>query len=277
MAAITWEMSVAPEAAPTLTLTSRVRGDPGELAVVLAGDDAAHVGAVPVGVQVAQVRRLGLERQVGPVDDLAGAGQVLHRDHAGVDQGHVHPAAGDAGGPQVVGADHLGRVLQRAQVGGGVEGGGVLVAVLLVVPAVLAALGAKAGVGGDGPDPRGLAEPLHGRGRQGGREPSMIRSWRVTRPPRATTRRSGPCPAPVSSRTITDTVPDRPAVAVAPATGRTATSSPASMARASTDRGPWPPRERMVPRAECRTGRFLSLCAAARGFLMFKGSAPAAT
>ena len=79
---MTWETSTAPSAAATLTLSELgVGGDADEvLGVVLvavlhlrvaAGDDAGHVGAVPEGVEVAEVRGLGLERQVRAVDDLA--------------------------------------------------------------------------------------------------------------------------------------------------------------------------------------------------------------
>jgi hypothetical protein len=47
----------------------RVRGgEPG----IPTGDEAGHERAVAEGVEVGQVGRLGLERQVGPVDDLAG-------------------------------------------------------------------------------------------------------------------------------------------------------------------------------------------------------------
>ena len=90
MAAMTWDTSVAPSAAATFMFRIRASGAmPDEvLGVVLVagghrrvapGDDPGHVRAVAEAVQVAQVRRLALQRQVRPVDDLAGGGEPLDR------------------------------------------------------------------------------------------------------------------------------------------------------------------------------------------------------
>src|SRR5207237_9832377 len=50
---------------------------------IVAHDDPGQVGTVPERVEVAQLRRLGLERQVRAVDDVVG-GQAGYRYHAGV-------------------------------------------------------------------------------------------------------------------------------------------------------------------------------------------------
>jgi hypothetical protein len=72
-AAMTWVMSVAPAASAAFSDTIRASGGhPEEVDAVpdiaaadgvgaAAGDDPGHVGAVPVGVQVGQLRDLGLE------------------------------------------------------------------------------------------------------------------------------------------------------------------------------------------------------------------------
>ena len=77
-AATIWETSTPPSLVATLTLMSRApgamprkrRGRAGQR--VVARDDAGHVRAVPVGVEVAEVVGLALEGQVRPVDDVAG-------------------------------------------------------------------------------------------------------------------------------------------------------------------------------------------------------------
>ena len=52
---------------------------------VLARDQAGHERAMPVRVEIPQRRALRLEREVGPVDDLAGSGETLDRAHTRVD------------------------------------------------------------------------------------------------------------------------------------------------------------------------------------------------
>ena len=128
MAAMTWVTSTAPSLPATLTLTQLgVGGDADEvLGVVLAavlhlrvasGDDPGHVGAVPEGVEVAEVRGLGLEGQVRAVDDPAVV-EALHRRHTGVDEGHADALAGElaAAGiglrPDVL---HAGALVHRVQ------------------------------------------------------------------------------------------------------------------------------------------------------------------
>ena len=72
-AAMTCETSTVPLAVPTLIEVSFAPGrqPDGAGGGVVADDDAGHVGAVAVAVEIAQVGRLRLEGQVGPVDDLA--------------------------------------------------------------------------------------------------------------------------------------------------------------------------------------------------------------
>src|SRR5207248_7575942 len=84
------------------------------------GDDAGHVGAVTVGVDVSRAGVLGFERQVGAVDNLAGGVEAVDGGDARVDDGHVHALTGDAAGPQGLGpVVHRGRV-HRVLVGLGV-------------------------------------------------------------------------------------------------------------------------------------------------------------
>ncbi len=74
----------------------RHRGD----AVVASGDDPGQVGAVPVGVEMTKVVGLGLEGEVGAVDDLVRVGESGYRGDAGVDDGHVHALAAETGVPE---------------------------------------------------------------------------------------------------------------------------------------------------------------------------------
>ena len=91
----------------------------GDGGLVTAGDDARHVGAVAVAVQVGEIPRLGVEGDVRAIDHLARRGQALHRCDPGVDQGDVHPLAGEALGPHRASAGDPGGVVERADVGDG--------------------------------------------------------------------------------------------------------------------------------------------------------------
>lgn len=106
---------------------------------IVARDDPRHVGPVAETVEVGQARRLRVEGDVGPVDDLAGA-QSLHRRDARVDEGDADALAGIAGGPELLEAGHASGVVERAHIGRG----------------VVAAEGAEAdrAVGGHGGDAR---------------------------------------------------------------------------------------------------------------------------
>ncbi|GAB3868624.1 hypothetical protein GCM10027610_126180 [Dactylosporangium cerinum] len=71
----------------------RLGGDAAEAGGgVVADDDAGEMRAVAERVEVAQVGRLGLEREVRAVDDLR-RGQAGHVDDAGVDERDADPAA----------------------------------------------------------------------------------------------------------------------------------------------------------------------------------------
>ena len=79
IAAITCETSTAPVLSATLTLTMPASGatpmkSPGRGSAGrrrgAAGDDAGHVGAVPVRVETGDLVDAALEREVGPDDDL---------------------------------------------------------------------------------------------------------------------------------------------------------------------------------------------------------------
>ncbi len=63
---------------------------------VTSGHDAGHVRAVTEGVQVAQRRNLGLERQVRALNQLVAALEAGHGGHSGVEQGDVDALSGDA-------------------------------------------------------------------------------------------------------------------------------------------------------------------------------------
>ncbi len=89
---------------------------------VAAGDDARHVRAVTERVEVAGRLVLRLGGEVRAVEDLALAGQALHRRHAGVDDRDVDALARAALRPHRADADELGDVAQRVRVGGGVVG-----------------------------------------------------------------------------------------------------------------------------------------------------------
>ena len=82
--------------------------DGGRDLVVPTGDEAGHVGAVAVGVLVAQVVVLRLEGQVRPVQRPC---SVPRRPSTGtvpgVDQGDVDALAGVAGVPVAGGAEHV--------------------------------------------------------------------------------------------------------------------------------------------------------------------------
>ena len=91
---------------------------------VPAGDEPGHERPVAVGVQVAQVGRLGLEREVGSVDDLARRGQAFHPADTRVDDRHVDAVAGEACVPQRRRARIGGRVGHRVHVGSGVVAAG---------------------------------------------------------------------------------------------------------------------------------------------------------
>ena len=82
---------------------------------VVAGDDAGHVGAVPVGVEVLAGRILRFERQVRPVDDLARAVEALEGDRAGVDHCDTDAGAVHAPGPKLRRSDRLGDLGHRAR------------------------------------------------------------------------------------------------------------------------------------------------------------------
>ena len=116
---------------------------------VVAGDDPGQVRAVPEGVQVAGVRVLRLEGQVGAVDDLVGPVQALDRRNTRVDQGHVHTSA-------------RGRVAGGAPDPGSLCGGGQGVGGRVV------AVGCQLhrAIGTDAGDPRQLAECGGAAGRQ---------------------------------------------------------------------------------------------------------------
>ena len=62
--------------------------------VVPATDDARHVGAMAEGVQVLKGRRLRFERQVRPLQELAGRRHAIDRGHARVDEGDADALAG---------------------------------------------------------------------------------------------------------------------------------------------------------------------------------------
>ena len=74
---------------------------PAGAGVVPAGDDAGHVGAVAVGVDVPEGVVLGLEGEVGSVTGCS-AEETVHRLHARVDQRDVDALAGEAVLPEVV-------------------------------------------------------------------------------------------------------------------------------------------------------------------------------
>ena len=103
MAAMIWLTSAPPSAVATLTLTIRASGAmPTKCVVVVLvagvdlgvapGDDAGHVGAVPVAVEVPGVGVLALEGEVRAVDHLAGCVQPGDGRHAGVDERDVDAA-----------------------------------------------------------------------------------------------------------------------------------------------------------------------------------------
>ncbi len=91
---------------------------------VLAGDEPGHERPVAVGVEVAQVGRLGLEREVGSVDDLARRGQALDPADTRVDDRDVDAVAGEARVPPRRRARVRGRVGHRVHVGSGVVAAG---------------------------------------------------------------------------------------------------------------------------------------------------------
>ena len=78
----------------------------GGLDGVPADHDRRHVGAMAEHVVLRQCSVLGVEGQVGPIDDVA-VGQPGHRRDAGVDHGDVDARTGVAAGPRGLRADHL--------------------------------------------------------------------------------------------------------------------------------------------------------------------------
>ena len=87
---------------------------------VPSGDQSGHERAVAVGVEVAEVRRLRLEREVRAVDDLLRARQALHGRDAGVDHRHIDALAGVAGAPPVARAGQRRDRAHRIAVGRGI-------------------------------------------------------------------------------------------------------------------------------------------------------------
>ena len=67
----------------------RSRGDAAEATprTVVAGDDAGHVRAVPVRIEVTQGLGLGVEGKIGAVDDLARPVESGNRRNTGIDEG----------------------------------------------------------------------------------------------------------------------------------------------------------------------------------------------
>ena len=90
---------------------------------VLARDEAGHEGAVAERIEVLDRGSGGVEGDVRAVDDLAGAGQSLNGRDPGVDDGDVHPGAGDPLAPRRIGADGGGGVRQRVGIRGRVVQG----------------------------------------------------------------------------------------------------------------------------------------------------------
>ena len=89
---------------------------------IFAGDDARHVGAMAIRVDIGAARVARLCGEVDCGDDLAGARQRRHRCDTGIDDGHVHPPPGEALGPQGPRTHLIDHVVQRA-VGEGHSGG----------------------------------------------------------------------------------------------------------------------------------------------------------
>ena len=89
---------------------------------VLAGDEPGHERAVTVRVELGQVRRLRLHREVGAVDHLAGRVEARNRRDARVDDGDVDTGTGPAGVPPVLGAGDGGGGVHRVRIGGRVIG-----------------------------------------------------------------------------------------------------------------------------------------------------------
>ena len=102
---------------------------------VAPGDDSREVGAVPVGVEVAQVRPLRLEGEVRAGDDPARLCQPVDRHDSRVDERNVHAFPGEARSEHVVRVRDVAGNEERAWILG-------------LVPAVEEAVQAKAPVGG---------------------------------------------------------------------------------------------------------------------------------
>ena len=86
MAATTWGTVVMPSWPATLTLTMRAPGAMPSWPAALAGDDAGHVGAVTVGVEVGDLgRSTPSNDRSGPCSTLSSV-EAVDRGDAGVDQ-----------------------------------------------------------------------------------------------------------------------------------------------------------------------------------------------
>ncbi len=90
-------------------------------ALVLAGDDACQVGAVPEAVDVAGALGLALVGEVGTLHHLVVVGgQARHRGDTGVDERHRHAVPGRSSSPGALGAAGGGQREHRTVVERGV-------------------------------------------------------------------------------------------------------------------------------------------------------------
>jgi hypothetical protein len=93
-----------------------VRVGNGELRIV-PGDESGHERPVAERVEVPEVRCLRLDREVRPVENLAGRCEALDRGNAGVDHRHIDAGARVAGVPPVDRPRVAGHGVHRVDVG----------------------------------------------------------------------------------------------------------------------------------------------------------------